>query len=86
MSNEPFDAPDEKTSKIPGWVWGVGGAVVVGLLAIVVVIPLVAIVIIAFLTILGTSLNEKFETVGSTVQPAGGGSALHLFIDQEPGR
>ncbi len=80
MSSEPYDSPDEKNSKTPGWVWGLGGAVVATLFALVVVVPLVFIVIIAFLTLLGTSINEKFETVGGTVQPAGGGSSIHLFM------
>lgn len=35
---------------------------------------LIAVVIIAGLTLLGTSINEKFATVGATVQAAGGGS------------
>jgi pilus assembly protein Flp/PilA len=35
---------------------------------------LIAVVIIAGLTLLGTSINEKFATVGTTVQAAGGGS------------
>ncbi|MFT6142594.1 MAG: pilus assembly protein Flp/PilA [Myxococcota bacterium] len=32
---------------------------------------LIAVVIIAGLTLLGTSINEKFSTVGTTVQAAG---------------
>jgi Flp pilus assembly pilin Flp len=83
MTDEPFDAPKEKTGGGPGWAWGLGGAIVAGVIAIVVVIPLVAIIIIAGLTLLGTSLNDKFETVGSQVQPAGGGSSLHLFVTPE---
>ncbi len=86
MTNEPFDAPQEKAGGMPGWVWGIGGAVVAGVIAIVVVIPLVAIIIIAGLTILGTSINDKFETVGSQVQPTGGGSSLHITAEALPYR
>ncbi len=35
---------------------------------------LIAVVIIAGLTLLGTSMNDKFNTIGTTVQAAGGGS------------
>lgn len=86
MSSEAFDAPEESDKKAgtPGWVWGLGGAAVAIVLSVFVIIPLVAIVIIAGLTLLGASLNEKFDAVGTTVQQSGGGSSIHLFVPADP--
>ena len=58
--------------------------VIVALFALVFALLLACVVIIAGLTLLGASINDKFETVGQQVQPAG--QHLHVFTDTEPFR